>query len=174
MRAYTVYGCLQQPREHFAWLLSHRHPPPTTQDKWVSVFDERCDDYSAAFMMYRLGQKWMSFYQSWISAIILCVTCLLFMFMPTPDSMVGMGLSNISAISFLMPFVVANMVELESRMTSVERVQYYSTQIPQGLVAFSAFRRPVSDHCGISLMACPTGGSSCSAEVRPECGGWGW
>jgi len=106
-----------------------------SQDKYVFTYYEHCDAYSATFVMYRLGQQWMAFFQSLITAIILGVTCLLFMVLTTSDSMIGMGLSNISAVGFMMSFLVANMVELESRMTSVERLQYYSTAIPQGLVS---------------------------------------
>ncbi|KAJ4459390.1 Multidrug resistance-associated protein [Paratrimastix pyriformis] len=49
-------------------------------DKWVGEFWTKCDQYSSAFMMYRLGQKWMGLYQSLVSSCILAAAVLLYTF----------------------------------------------------------------------------------------------
>ncbi|KAJ4459389.1 putative Multidrug resistance-associated protein 5 [Paratrimastix pyriformis] len=42
-----------------------------------------------------------------------------------------MGLSSVTSINFLVSMAIMSTVELESKMTSVERIQYYSEQVPQ-------------------------------------------
>ncbi|KAJ4459381.1 Multidrug resistance-associated protein [Paratrimastix pyriformis] len=100
-------------------------------DKWSREFWTKCDQYSSAFMTYRLGQKWMSFYQSLVSSGILAAAILLYTFTDVGAAAAGMGLSSVTAINYLIAQAVSSTVELESNMTSVERIQYYSEQVPQ-------------------------------------------
>ncbi|KAJ4455063.1 Multidrug resistance-associated protein [Paratrimastix pyriformis] len=100
-------------------------------DQWIGQFWGKCDRYSSAFMLYRLGQKWMGLYQSLISSVILAAAVLLYAFTDVGAAAAGMGLSSVTAINNLITYAVIQTVEMESKMTSVERIQYYSEKVPQ-------------------------------------------
>ncbi|KAJ4460314.1 Multidrug resistance-associated protein [Paratrimastix pyriformis] len=89
-------------------------------DRWTGVFHEKCDRHSSSYVMFRLGQKWMGLWQSVISVLLVVGAVLLYVFLDVS-----------SAVSFILAQAVVMFVQLESLMTSIERIQSYSETVPQ-------------------------------------------
>eukprot|EP00771_Trimastix_marina_P000197 gnl/Trimastix_PCT/1203.p1 GENE.gnl/Trimastix_PCT/1203~~gnl/Trimastix_PCT/1203.p1 ORF type:complete len:1491 (-),score=418.48 gnl/Trimastix_PCT/1203:150-4097(-) len=100
-------------------------------DHWKARHVKSCNTFASAWVMYRLGQKWMSLYQSLISCMFLVATLLVVLYGNVGMSLAGLALTSAMQINMLLTHVVQLNVELESRMTSAERVFHYSMDIPQ-------------------------------------------
>eukprot|EP00708_Paratrimastix_pyriformis_P001688 GAFH01000298.1.p1 GENE.GAFH01000298.1~~GAFH01000298.1.p1 ORF type:complete len:336 (+),score=105.20 GAFH01000298.1:223-1230(+) len=62
---------------------------------------------------------------------MLLAAVLLFSFTNVSAAAAGMGLSSVSGINFMLMQAVTQLVQMESLMTSVERIQQYSENVPQ-------------------------------------------
>ncbi|KAK2952491.1 hypothetical protein BLNAU_12597 [Blattamonas nauphoetae] len=100
------------------------------QDSWTQRFYELSDEWSVRFVLYQEGKLWSSFYACWIATLYMIgVVIFGWNFMD--------GVKFAIAIETAMEFshhgqnLVRQNVDLDSRMTSFERVQFYSTKLPQ-------------------------------------------
>lgn len=100
------------------------------QDEWRRRFNEVNDEWSARRVLFREGQKWAVFYTS-IAATVFMTGVVVIGWFFMPPSVLGVAIEASITFSVYAIFIVMQSVELDSRMTSYERIDYYSTRIPQ-------------------------------------------
>ncbi|KAK2961144.1 Multidrug resistance-associated protein [Blattamonas nauphoetae] len=100
------------------------------QEEWKEKFFEVNDDMSVPFMLFREGQKWASLIASVISSVLHCGVMLIgWFFMDV--SKLSVAIMSCMTFSNLGLQLIQQTVDLESKMTSFERVDFYSTKLPQ-------------------------------------------
>ncbi|KAK2942132.1 Multidrug resistance-associated protein [Blattamonas nauphoetae] len=100
------------------------------EEEWKEKFFEVNDDMSVPFMLFREGQKWASLYASVISTLLYCGVMIIgWFFMDV--SKLSVAIMSCMTFSNLGLQLIQQTVELESKMTSFERVDFYSTKLPQ-------------------------------------------
>ncbi|KAK2960288.1 Multidrug resistance-associated protein [Blattamonas nauphoetae] len=83
------------------------------EDRWKKRFEEKVDDWTVRTLLYWEGKAWGTAYNS----------------LSPPQLSVALTSSlNFNTLGI---YIVMQFVELDSKMTSFERVQFYSTSLPQ-------------------------------------------
>ncbi|KAK2964796.1 Multidrug resistance-associated protein [Blattamonas nauphoetae] len=100
------------------------------EDRWKKRFEEKVDDWTVRTLLYWEGKNWGTTYTTLIVMFYMAGVVLLgWFFMNPPQMSVALTSSlnfNILGINLIIQFV-----NLDSKMTCFERVQFYSTNLPQ-------------------------------------------
>lgn len=100
------------------------------REEWTSRFNRLNDDWTARREIFRLGLEWARLYTSVIGTIFMTgVIFIGWYFMDASDLAVAVQSSVTFGIYAL--YIVTQVVELDARMTSYERVEFFSTHLPQ-------------------------------------------
>ncbi|KAH7820908.1 putative Multidrug Resistance Associated Protein (MRP) [Monocercomonoides exilis] len=102
------------------------------EDAWRDKFYKLNDEWNVRFIVFREGQKWATLYSSVISTILMAGVVILGWFFMEPAKL-GVAISSAMTFGMLGIQIVQQNVELDSRMTSYQRIKFYSTQLPQEL-----------------------------------------
>ncbi|KAK2954099.1 Multidrug resistance-associated protein [Blattamonas nauphoetae] len=98
--------------------------------EWKTKFEILNDEMTVPFMLFREGQKWASLYAAVISTVLYGGVMLIgWFFMDT--SMLSVALMSSMTFTSMGQHLITMTVELESNMTSFERVDFYSSNLPQ-------------------------------------------
>ncbi|KAK2956863.1 Multidrug resistance-associated protein [Blattamonas nauphoetae] len=100
------------------------------QDNWTRKFYQMNDDWSIRFMLYQEGKLWSSFYACWIATLYM-TGVIAFGWNTMEPEKLGVAINTAMSFSHYGQSLVRQNVDLESRMTSFERVQFYANKIPQ-------------------------------------------
>ncbi|XP_034936721.1 LOW QUALITY PROTEIN: multidrug resistance-associated protein 4-like [Chelonus insularis] len=95
-------------------------------------FDQLQDDHSGAWYLVIATNAALSFFLDLIACVMLSCICYSFILIGPDDTYgasVGLAISQSLTLSLLFPFGVKQSMELQSHMTSVERILHY-TNIP--------------------------------------------
>ncbi|KAK2963551.1 Multidrug resistance-associated protein [Blattamonas nauphoetae] len=100
------------------------------EDRWKQRFEEKVDEWTVRTLLYYEGKLWGTTNTTLVVMFYMAgVVILGWFFMTTPQLSVALTSSlNFNMIGI---FLVMQLVDLDSRMTSFERVQFYSTRLPQ-------------------------------------------
>ncbi|KAK2963511.1 putative Canalicular multispecific organic anion transporter 2 [Blattamonas nauphoetae] len=100
------------------------------EEAWKEKFHKVNDDLSVPFMLFREGQKWASLYAAVISSLLFTGVMLIGWFFMDASKL---SVAIMSSMTFsMMGLQLINMtVDLESKMTSFERVDFYASKLPQ-------------------------------------------
>ncbi|KAK2962825.1 Multidrug resistance-associated protein [Blattamonas nauphoetae] len=100
------------------------------EEEWKEKFWKVNDDLSSRFVIFRLAQKWASLYSSVLASLMFAGVVLM--------GWLWMDVSQLSvcvlaclAFSSYLTALVNQTVDLEGKMTSFERVRFFSTSLPQ-------------------------------------------
>ncbi|KAK2944354.1 Multidrug resistance-associated protein [Blattamonas nauphoetae] len=98
--------------------------------EWKQKFEKVNDEMTVPFMLFREGQKWATLYAAIISTVLYAGVILIgWFFMDT--SMLSVALMSSMSFSNMGQQLITMTVDLESKMTSFERVDFYSSHLPQ-------------------------------------------
>ncbi|KAA6358777.1 MAG: putative ABC transporter C family member 5, partial [Streblomastix strix] len=98
--------------------------------KWLKKFEKVVDKWSIRLILQQEGIKWASLYASVISSIFMAGVILIGWYLMDVSRL---GVAIISAVWFTENglMIIEQNVELESRMTSFDRIRFYSKKLPQ-------------------------------------------
>ncbi|KAK2946055.1 Multidrug resistance-associated protein [Blattamonas nauphoetae] len=100
------------------------------EEQWKERFHNVNDFWTTIFQLYRHGLKWATLYSGFISLVLnLGVVIVGWFFMNT--STLSVAIMSAALFSNLGLHLIQQTVELESKMTSFDRIQYYSNNLPQ-------------------------------------------
>ncbi|KAK2959609.1 Multidrug resistance-associated protein [Blattamonas nauphoetae] len=100
------------------------------EEEWKEKFNELNDEWTTRFVLFSEGQKWASLYASFISsALYTGVMIIGWFFMDAARLSVAIMSSMI--FTMLGINLIQQNVELESKMTSFDRIKFYSSKLPQ-------------------------------------------
>ncbi|KAK2958121.1 Multidrug resistance-associated protein [Blattamonas nauphoetae] len=100
------------------------------EEVWKEKFFEVNDDLSVPFMLFREGQKWVSLYSAVISSLFFAGVMLIGWFF-MDASKLSIAIMSSTAFSNMGLHLINMTVDLESKMTSFERVDFYTSKLPQ-------------------------------------------
>ncbi|KAK2940037.1 Multidrug resistance-associated protein [Blattamonas nauphoetae] len=100
------------------------------EDRWKKRFEEKVDDWTVRTLLYWEGKAWGTAYNSLVSMIYVAGVVILGWFFMSPPQL-SVALTSSLNFNTLGIYIVMQFVELDSKMTSFERVQFYSTSLPQ-------------------------------------------
>ncbi|KAK2960698.1 Multidrug resistance-associated protein [Blattamonas nauphoetae] len=100
------------------------------EGRWKKQFEEKVDDWTVRTLLYWEGKNWGSTYTSLVSMVYVAgVVILGWFFMTTPQ--LAVALTSSLTFNMLGIILVQQFVELDSQMTCFERINFYSTRLPQ-------------------------------------------
>ncbi|KAK2949702.1 Multidrug resistance-associated protein [Blattamonas nauphoetae] len=100
------------------------------EEEWKEKFYTVNDELSVPFMLFREGQKWASLYASVISTILFAGVMLIGWFFMDASKLSVAIMSSMTFTNLGLQLIQMT-VELESKMTSFERVEFYTSKLPQ-------------------------------------------
>ncbi|KAK2954766.1 Multidrug resistance-associated protein [Blattamonas nauphoetae] len=100
------------------------------EDRWKKRFEEKVDDWTVRTLLYWEGKAWGTAYNALIAMIYVAGVVVLGWFFMSPPQL-SVALTSSLNFNILGIYIVMQFVELDSKMTSFERVQFYSTSLPQ-------------------------------------------
>ncbi|KAA6400152.1 MAG: ABC transporter: Multidrug resistance-associated protein, ATP binding protein, partial [Streblomastix strix] len=97
---------------------------------WAKKFEQLNDDWSIRFIIFMEGKKWATLYSSMVSCIFMIGVVLIGWWRMEPSKL-AVAIQAATQFGFLGIFIVQQFVELESKMTSYDRIRFYSSKLPQ-------------------------------------------
>ncbi|KAA6390531.1 MAG: putative Multidrug resistance-associated protein [Streblomastix strix] len=97
---------------------------------WEKKFEKLNDDWSIRFIIYFEGRKWATLYTSFISSLFM-IGVILIGWKQMEASKLAVAITAATGFGFLGMMIVQQFVELESKMTSFDRIHFYSSKLPQ-------------------------------------------
>ncbi|KAK2954070.1 hypothetical protein BLNAU_11033 [Blattamonas nauphoetae] len=98
-------------------------------DEWKERFAKKNDDWTIRFLLYQQGRLWSSLYASIISSLYMCGVVLFGWNFMSPVKL-AVAIDSAMGFSHYGQELVRQNVDLDSRMTSFERVMFYSRRLP--------------------------------------------
>ncbi|KAH7823453.1 putative Multidrug Resistance Associated Protein (MRP) [Monocercomonoides exilis] len=102
------------------------------EESWRQKFYKANDDWSVRYVLYLEGKSWADMYTQLVTIIFSTGVIILGWFYMEP-SILSVAITASMTFSFLGSFMVMESVDLESRMTSYQRLDFYSSHLPQEL-----------------------------------------
>ncbi|KAA6367717.1 MAG: ABC transporter: Multidrug resistance-associated protein, ATP binding protein, partial [Streblomastix strix] len=100
------------------------------ENDWIRKFDELNDRQSIKYIIFSEGKKWASLYTSAISTIFMVGVVVIGWYSMSPSKL-AVAISASMTFTNLGMMIVQQQVDLQSRMTSFDRIRFYSTNLPQ-------------------------------------------
>ncbi|KAH7828103.1 putative Multidrug Resistance Associated Protein (MRP) [Monocercomonoides exilis] len=100
------------------------------EEKWRERFYKVCDDWSIRRVLFMEGPALINFYIQMVNVLFFVGVVILGWYFMEPASL-GVSITAAVSFSYLGSFLVQQTVELETRMTSYQRIEFYSTKLPQ-------------------------------------------
>ncbi|KAA6380701.1 MAG: putative Multidrug resistance-associated protein [Streblomastix strix] len=100
------------------------------EKEWEQKFEKLNDDWSIRFILYYEGKKWAGLYSSFASTIFMIGVILIGWWRMEP-SKYAVAITAATQFGMIGIQIVQQFVELESKMTSFDRIRFYSTKLPQ-------------------------------------------
>ncbi|KAA6392071.1 MAG: putative ABC transporter C family member 3 [Streblomastix strix] len=100
------------------------------EKEWEQKFEKLNDDWSVRFIIFYEGKKWATLYSSFVSTIFMIGVILIGWWRMEP-SKYAVAITAATQFGVIGIMIVQQFVELESKMTSFDRIRFYSTKLPQ-------------------------------------------
>ncbi|KAK2963908.1 Multidrug resistance-associated protein [Blattamonas nauphoetae] len=100
------------------------------EELWRQKFNECNDRWTIRSLLFEEGSLWAALWSSVISSLYLLGVVVIGWFFMDPSKL-GVAITSSLTFTYLGGQIVRENVELDSRMTSFERIRFYSTQLPQ-------------------------------------------
>ena len=115
-----------------------------TEESFIQNFLHRMDDNSRVFVLFQMSQRWLGLRLDAIAAaVVLCLGLLIAGTRDTiPASDAGFALSYCLQLTALFQWAVRQSAEVETMLTSVERIVEYGELPPEGALVNPDYRPP--------------------------------
>ncbi|KAA6401149.1 MAG: putative Multidrug resistance-associated protein [Streblomastix strix] len=97
---------------------------------WKQKFENLNDEWSIRFILFNEGKKWATLYASVVSTFFM-VGIVLIGWSKMDTAKLSVAISAAMTFSNVGVQIVQQNVEMESKMTSYDRIQFYSSNLPQ-------------------------------------------
>lgn len=104
------------------------------QDEFVRIFDRHQDTHTSAWFNYIAAGRWLAVTMDWLCLLfIVSVVILLLIFSldSTNASLIGLLISQVVIIPGPLQWGMRQLIEMESQMTSVQRIKEFSELKPE-------------------------------------------
>lgn len=125
------------------------------QDEFVRLFDKQQDTHTSAWFNYICSGRWLTVAMDWLClAFVTLVIALLLAFSldATNASLVGLLISQAIVIPGPFQWGMRQLIEVESQMTSVQRIREFSMLEPEEKVMKSKSSESLSKYQGIETV----------------------
>lgn len=124
---------------HFSETLSGLSTLRAYKKEEAAKIDNRnmIDENHRAFFAYFVSNRWFSMYLELMGSLLIFFTALFAVLSPDSSSpaKLGLALSYVLQVTYILGFSVRSITELEAQMNSVERLNYYAKELPQEAAA---------------------------------------
>jgi ATP-binding cassette subfamily C (CFTR/MRP) protein 4 len=117
------------------------------QKTFEKKFDDYQDNHTAAWFLFISATRWFGIVLDWLCVVYLTAVTITFSFKNDnkTSSEIGLAISSAITLSGMFQWGVRQSAELESQMTSVERVNEYSHLPPENNLEVSDDKKPSKD-----------------------------
>ncbi|KAA6397480.1 MAG: ABC transporter: Multidrug resistance-associated protein, ATP binding protein [Streblomastix strix] len=100
------------------------------ENQWIQKFEEFVDKWNIRMILVDEGIKWASLYTSVISSVFMAGVVLIGWNLMNA-SLLGVAIASAVQFAEFGLLIVEQNVQLESKMTSFDRIRFYSSKLPQ-------------------------------------------
>ncbi|KAK2954208.1 Multidrug resistance-associated protein [Blattamonas nauphoetae] len=100
------------------------------EDEWKQRFASKLDAWGARFVLFKTGSKWASLMSAFVSSFFFAGVSFIGWYAMEP-SVYSVAITAAMNFAFMSNNVVLNSVDLEARMASLQRIKFYTQNIPQ-------------------------------------------
>ncbi|KAK2945436.1 Multidrug resistance-associated protein [Blattamonas nauphoetae] len=100
------------------------------EEQWKERFHNVNDHWTTIFQLYRHGLKWATLYSGFIAVVLKTGVVVVGWFFMNPSTL-SVAMMAAALFTNLGLNLIQQTVELESKMTSFDRIQFYSKNLPQ-------------------------------------------
>uniref|UniRef100_A0AC35TVU9 ABC transmembrane type-1 domain-containing protein n=1 Tax=Rhabditophanes sp. KR3021 TaxID=114890 RepID=A0AC35TVU9_9BILA len=103
------------------------------KENFINKFNKKMDENSGAMFMFQAATRWQAV---WLDLLVVSITAIVAAFIifltgTVNPAEAGMALAFAIQMSGIFQFAVRSQTELEAKLTSVERISYYYTNVDQ-------------------------------------------
>jgi ATP-binding cassette subfamily C (CFTR/MRP) protein 1 len=96
--------------------------------RFVAISEARINANTIAYLKYNLINRWLGLRLDWLGSLLICVTCVVAVLQVSVDpGLIGLAISYAMTITNTLNWLVRNSSETETYLSSVQRVQHYSS-----------------------------------------------
>ncbi|KAK2950278.1 Multidrug resistance-associated protein [Blattamonas nauphoetae] len=100
------------------------------EDVWRDKYYSTLDKWSVVTLLFLEGKTWSAVYIGFITSLFMAGVVILGWISMSPP-VLSVAINSAMTFGFLGTFLVMQLVEVEAKMTSYERINFYSTKLPQ-------------------------------------------